>query len=117
MRGNRCTKNSTSKIVAFDSVNFGPLGEVGVNFNIFWNRVLQHNFEGDLNVFTDMSEDISIINMSPCINLKVIEAIFFHSKAVVIQAYGMGNLPTNNKKLLSLIKSAIDNDVVVIIKT
>ena len=117
MRGNRCTKNSTTKIVAFESVNFGHLGEVGVNFNICWSRVLQHNFEGDLNVFTDMSEDISIINMSPCINLKVIESILCNSKAVVIQAYGMGNLPTNNKKLLSLIKTAIEKDVVVIIKT
>jgi L-asparaginase/Glu-tRNA(Gln) amidotransferase subunit D len=64
-----------------------------------------------------MSEDISIINMSPCINLKVIESILINSKAVVIQAYGMGNLPTNNKKLLSLIKTAIEKDVVVIIKT
>jgi lysophospholipase len=40
MRGNRCTKNSTTKIVAFESVNFGHLGEVGVNFNICWSRVL-----------------------------------------------------------------------------
>ena len=29
----------------------------------------------------------------------------------------MGNLPTNNKKLLGLIKTAIEKDVVVIIKT
>jgi L-asparaginase/Glu-tRNA(Gln) amidotransferase subunit D len=64
-----------------------------------------------------MSEDISIINMSPCINLKVIESILNNSRAVVIQAYGMGNLPTNNKKLLNLMKKAIDNDVVLIIKT
>lgn len=48
LRGNRTTKMSTSKIVAFESPNFGPLGEVGVNFNIAWHRLLRHNFEGKL---------------------------------------------------------------------
>jgi L-asparaginase/Glu-tRNA(Gln) amidotransferase subunit D len=32
LRGNRTTKVSTIKIVAFESPNLGPLGEVGVNF-------------------------------------------------------------------------------------
>jgi L-asparaginase len=108
LRGNRSTKLSTSKIVAFESPNLGFLGEVGVDFKICWSRVLRHNFEGKLKVFTDMSQDISIVNITPCINLKVFSAIFSNSAAVVIQAYGMGNIPSSNLKLLEIIKQAIE---------
>ena len=72
MRGNRTTKMSTSKIVAFESPNIGPLGEVGVNFTIHWSRLLRHNYDGKLRVFTEMSDNISLISIMPCINLDVI---------------------------------------------
>jgi L-asparaginase/Glu-tRNA(Gln) amidotransferase subunit D len=78
----------------------GYLGEVGVNFKICWSRVLRHNFEGKLKVFTDMNQDISIVNITPCLNLKVIQAILMNSSAVIIQAYGMGNIPSGNPRLL-----------------
>lgn len=55
-----------------------------------------------------MSQDISIVNITPCINLKVFSAIFSNSAAVVIQAYGMGNIPSSNLKLLEIIKQAIE---------
>ena len=103
--------------MAFGSPNIGVLGEVGVNFNIHWGRVLRHRCEGSLKVFTDMSEDVSIINISPCINLKVVYSIFRNSKAVVINAYGMGNIPSDNQALLNLIREASQNDVIIVIKT
>lgn len=85
---------STSKIVAFESPNLGPLGEVGVNFSICWSRLLRHNFDGRLRVFTEFSDNISLINIMPCINLNVVENILQNSKAVIVQAYGMGNIPS-----------------------
>ena len=94
LRGNRSTKVSTSKIVAFESPNLGPLGEVGVNFSINWSRLLRHNFDGKLRVFTRFSENISLINIMPCMNLSVVENILQASKAVIVQAYGMGNIPS-----------------------
>ena len=83
-------------VIAFESPNLEPLGEVGVDFKINWNLVLRHNFEGKLNVHTEMNEDISVINITPCINVKATKAILNSSKAVVLVAYGMGNIPTEN---------------------
>ena len=117
MRGNRTKKASTKNIVAFASPNFNFLGEVGVTFDIKWHRILRHNFEGNLRVFTDMSSDVSVINIQPCINYRVIEGILNNSKAVIIEAYGMGNIPTNNKELTTCIINAIKKDVIVVIKT
>lgn len=116
IRGNRSKKVNTETILAFNSPNCGLLGEVGVDFKIHWNRVITGN-TGELTVFTDLSEEISTINISPVMNLKVIESIFSNSKAVIISAYGMGNVPTNNTKLMKMISDAISNDVVIVIMT
>ncbi len=64
-----------------------------------------------------MDNSISLLAVSPLLNLKIIEAILFQSKAVIIQAYGMGNIPSNNKELLEMIKSAISDGVIVVILT
>ena len=117
LRGNRTTKISTSKIVAFESPNLGPLGEVGVNFSINWSRLLRHNFDGKLRVFTWFSENISLINIMPCMNLSVVENILQASKAVIVQAYGMGNIPSQNRKLVGILRQAIENDVIIVIMT
>ena len=76
LRGNRSVKNNTSGMVAFESPNVDVLGEIGVNFHINWHLVLRHNFDGQLEIFTKMSEDISIVNITPCINLNVFKSIF-----------------------------------------
>ena len=55
-----------------------------------------------------MDNNISMISVSPLINLKIIESALFLSKAVILQAYGMGNIPSKNKELLGLLKKAID---------
>jgi len=65
-----------------------------------------------------MDNSISLISISPLLNLKIIETILFSSKAVIIQAYGMGNIPSKNKDLLEMIRKAIhDQDIIVVILT
>ena len=68
---------------------------------------MKENYNGKLNVFTEMSDGISIININPCINVKVIKSILMNSKSVIISAYGMGNIPTKNLTLMNLINEAI----------
>ena len=43
LRGNRSTKESSSKIVAFNSPNMPPLAIFDVNLNVKWHRILKHN--------------------------------------------------------------------------
>ena len=96
LRGNRSTKISTHKMQAFQSPNYRPLGEVGVDFKIYWDRILTHSFEGKIQLFTEMSEDIAMITIMPSMNIKVVESVLHNSKAVVLVAYGMGNVPSGN---------------------
>ena len=64
-----------------------------------------------------MSSEISLINISPCLNIKVVETVMMNSQAVIIEAYGMGNIPSRNKDFINIIKKAIEKDVVIVITT
>ena len=117
LRGNRVTKESTVEMTAFNTPNFPPLGVMGVEFEIQWEHIQRHVYDGHINAASNMDNSISLISVSPLLNLKIIEAILFSSKAVIIQAYGMGNIPSNNKELLDMIKRAINDGVIVVILT
>ena len=43
-----------------------------------------------------MSQDIAMITIMPCMNIKVVESVLQNSKAVILEAYGMGNVPSEN---------------------
>jgi L-asparaginase/Glu-tRNA(Gln) amidotransferase subunit D len=43
--------------------------------------------------------------------------VLSNSRAVIIAGYGMGNLPTKNKELMNMLQKAVENNVIVVIKT
>lgn len=63
----------------------------------------------------NMSDNISLISISPCLNLKVVESILMNSDAIIIEAYGMGNIPSKNQKLMSLIQKSLNANKVIVI--
>lgn len=58
LRGNRSTKESSSKMTAFNSPNMPPLAIFDVALVVEWHRVLKHN-KGSLKVFKDMNTNIA----------------------------------------------------------
>ncbi|CDW83985.1 l-asparaginase archaeal glu-trnagln amidotransferase subunit d [Stylonychia lemnae] len=117
MRGNRTQKESTTEMSAFCSPNFKPLGVMGVTFEISWDHIERSVYDGQMVVFTEMSNNISLISMSPLFNLNIIESILEKSEGVIIQAYGMGNIPNKSKELMELLRLAIEKNVIVVILT
>eukprot|EP00347_Sterkiella_histriomuscorum_P002989 403366027 len=117
LRGNRSQKESTSDMTAFSSPNFPCLGTFGVDFEMNWDQTHRYMYEGKMTAFTNMSNNIAMINISPLFNTKIIECILESSQAVIIQTYGMGNIPNKNKDLLELIKKAIEKGVIIVILT
>ena len=69
-----------------------------------------------MTAFIHLSDDISMINISPLLNLRSI-ASSLNSRALIIQAYGMGNVPSKNKEFLDLLKRAIEQEIIVVIIT
>ena len=56
--------------------------------------------------------------MSPLFtNYHVLEQMFSSSDAVILSAYGMGNLPVDNEQLMGTIKKAVDDGVLIVVST
>ena len=45
------------------------------------------------------------------------EALFLNSKAIIIETYGMGNIPWNNQALIDIMIKALDQGVIILITT
>ena len=61
-RGNRVRKVDTNVFESFNSPNFPPLAKLNVNIEIQWDLILTPH-EGDLSVFTNLSENISTLRI------------------------------------------------------
>ena len=95
MRGNRCTKESTWEMGGFNSPNLGYLGTMGVSFDTNWDLIMRHNNQGQMKVQKiSETEEICLLNISPLLNLKAIRMVIQASKAIILEAYGMGNVPS-----------------------
>jgi hypothetical protein len=57
---------------------------MGVEFDIKWEHIQRHVYDGHINAFSQMDNNISLISISPLLNLSIIETILFKSKAVII---------------------------------
>ena len=94
-----------------------PLATYDVDLDVAWHRILKHN-KGQFEVFYDVSTNIGHIQMSPILtNYHVLEQMFSCSDAVIISAYGMGNLPIDNEHLMGTIRKAVDDGVLIVVTT
>lgn len=113
-RGNRTKKNSSQNFDAFISPNYPPLADVGIDIVIHENN-LWKNENKELIVHKSLSNDIAILKFFPGISLTAIDATLNISnlKALIIETYGSGNLPTN-PILISRLEKAINKGLIVL---
>lgn len=76
LRGNRTRKVNSTEMFAFDSPNCGHLADIGVNFNVHWHNMLNHQSYGPFTTFKNMRTDIATYSCSPMFDLDICKAIF-----------------------------------------
>jgi len=101
MRANRTSKLSAEALNAFDSCNYPPLAEVGVN--IFYNSDdILHPCERatcePLRISERMDENVVIIKLFPGITERTLRSMLAIEglKGVVLETFGTGNAPTDS---------------------
>lgn len=101
MRANRTSKLSAEALNAFDSCNYPPLAEVGVN--IFYNSDdILHPCERatcePLRISERMDENVLIIKLFPGITERTLRSMLAIEglKGVVLETFGTGNAPTDS---------------------
>lgn len=113
IRGNRGKKVESSHFDAFQSENYPPLAESGIQIEYNY-PMLKPWQETRLRFHETLDTHVTILKLFPGINQKVVDGMLGVSglKGVVLETFGSGNAPTSDWFINSL-KSAIDRGIVV----
>jgi L-asparaginase len=114
LRGNRSVKINSNMIGAFVSPNYPPLGIIGVNIEIDKNKLLK-NPEEQM-VLRKIESDkykVVIIKLFPGIDEKYLENASKGAHGIVLETFGIGNSPSN-EKFIQLLSKLIEKGVIII---
>ena len=117
LRGNRSTKVSADEMEAFATPNFPPLATAAIDI-----RYLEHLIRpaGEALRVVDFADElpIAVLKIFPGIQFKMFENIMTENlKALVIEAFGVGNIPQYDAELLPLIRKAANNGTIIVVCT
>jgi L-asparaginase len=115
LRGCRSVKVNGSGLQAFDSPNFPFLGTVGIHIRI--NRDLVHASTSRMpelaGSFTDTR--VGALRLFPGISIEMITAMLKAPlQGLVIQTYGMGNGPSENRSFMRALEQAVSRGMVIV---
>ena len=115
LRGCRAVKVSAEDFDAFASPNLPPLGEVGVGIRINWDLVRDaHAAGGALHVQPLGPATVGALRLWPGISGAVVRNLLQPPlTGLVLEAYGVGNGPSN-PEFLAVLREAADRGVVIV---
>ena len=95
--GNRVSKSSSWAFEGFSAPSVGPLARTGMPWHWY-------------------ADDVAVIDMAPGISAARLEAMLTpRPEAVLLRAYGVGNVPSNEPGLTDVIADVLHDDVPVVI--
>ncbi len=113
-RGNRTTKFSAENFDAFISPNYPVLAEVGIDLKLIKSNLLKQ--KSTKTIFkNNFDTNIAILKFFPGIKAETIEAIcnIKGLKGLIIETYGSGNAPTD-EKIINSLKNSIKKGLIVL---
>lgn len=113
-RGNRSRKLDADGFDAFGSPNFDPLLNAGINIEVKAGAIKDAQTGHELQVSPMQAQPIGVVTLYPGISAEVIKNTLMQPvKALILLSYGVGNSP-QNPALLAQLKSAQQNDIIVL---
>ncbi|KAJ7745018.1 L-asparaginase [Mycena maculata] len=113
-RGNRVSKISSYDLGAFQSPNFPPLVNVGIDIIVNWNDVIRQTSLRRFRAHKVMSPHVATLRLFPGIATATIRAFLSPPiRGVVLESFGSGNAPQRPDLILAF-KEACDRGVVIV---
>lgn len=123
LRANRATKVNTHKLMAFDSPSHDPLATIGITIDENEHLVLPPA-RGALRVHNRVDTRLLTLRLVPGFDDAMIAEMIERNaeknliKALVLQLYGTGNIPSVKKDgLINLLGDAVDRGILVVATT
>ena len=110
IRGNRATKTSADDFIAFTSPNYPALASVGIDIK-YSRRALNMPIQaGELKPHRMEHVPIAVLKLFPGMRFDLFEPLVTKDmKAVILEAFGSGNIPSRNTALVDSIRRATEN--------
>lgn len=116
LRGNRSTKIDASGFDAFDSPRCPPLAEIGVDVVV--NRSIVRWPGGEPTLTTGRLADVAAVRLFPGFSESILANLCRPPlQGLIIEAYGAGNGPANDRGFLAAIEDATSQGIVVVVVT
>ena len=114
-RGNRTTKINVENFNAFQSANYPPLAEVGINIKYNREAILYPKSNEKLQLNTQFDNHIAILKLFPGMNRAFIDSIIGIKdlKGLILETFGSGNAPAD-EWFVKRIRKAIENGVIIL---
>lgn len=114
LRGNRATKTSADGLIAFDSPNYHPLAEAGIDIKYHHAGLLVPPADSKFSLTEFKQTSIGVLKVFPGIQFSLFESIMTEGlKGIVLETFGAGNIPTYDNALLPIIRKAFENGTII----
>jgi len=114
-RGNRTTKINAANFKAFNSFNYPILAEAGANIVYQHDRIRRPDGNSAPGFHYLLDPNVAILKLFPGISANTLKAFFSIKKlrGVILETYGSGNAP-ENEKFLEIIETAVHRGIVIV---
>jgi L-asparaginase len=113
LRGNRAIKSSTFDFGAFSCPNFPPLAKLGAGFRLVTEPLRP---AGEFKVEGKFDPRVAVIWWAPGQPVTPLEALMgTDTKGVLLEAFGMGNIPVADEATCNALGTLVDRGIVVAI--
>ena len=114
MRGNRATKVSADDLKAFASPNYPRLADVGTSI-VYRKKFLYRQEDLPLNLVELSPIPIAVIKMFPGFSAPLVRSLVGSGvRAIVLEAFGAGNIPSSNELSVALTEAVESGAVIVV---
>ncbi|MFT8322428.1 MAG: asparaginase [Bacillus sp. (in: firmicutes)] len=113
--GTRAVKMRTKSYDAFESINHPYVASIdGKKITYFWNP---NNGKENFNVDTSLCPDVFLLQLHPGTKPEIFDYLKTVYKGIIIESFGNGGLPFEERNLLPKLQELVDAGVAVIIST
>lgn len=116
LRGNRATKVDATGLDAFASPRCAPLAEVGVDIVV--NHAIVRRPEGEPGLNEGRLAAVAAVRLFPGFSPSILANVCRSPlQGLIIEAYGAGNGPSDDREFLAAVESATSQGIVVVVVT
>jgi lysophospholipase len=114
LRGNRAQKTDASGFAAFQSSNFPPLVEVGVDIRVEWQRILAPP-NRPFRVAPVTERNVAALRLTPGLPADLLDRVLRPPLAgLVLETFGAGSAPDRRPDFLAALKAGVERGVVIV---